>query len=87
MMDGIPWQRDFRTIKDRGFVHIVPDEQEWRGVLPHLEIKHLRPPIPAVGIEEIYPDRRARPAPSLKVGTIRFLDQDIQLFRFGEHSE
>ena len=29
VMDIVPWHRDFRAVEDGGFVHVVPDEEEF----------------------------------------------------------
>lgn len=47
--------------------------------LPDLEVKHLSPPFPTLGVEKVYPGAAAGPAPSFKVAPIRFLDEYVKV--------
>lgn len=79
-------------------IHVIPYEQEGCRFLllsvhvegrdcvkylPNAEIKHLSPPIPALGIEEVHPNTVTCPAVPLKVGPICILDQNVKVSGVG----
>jgi hypothetical protein len=68
---------NFRTVKNRRFVHVVPDVNILPCALKLVEFKLFLPPIVGFVFDKINPRGLTRPAPSFIIGLVCLFDEEI----------